>query len=140
MFKKILVPVDLAEVDIASPALAKATQMANLWGADLRIINIQSLMPATFMDYVPAGFDEEQRGQAEKTLAEIAQSVGAKGSVSTVVRVGGVYPEILAEADAWGADLIVIGSHRPAMSTYLIGSNAKTVVRHARCSVLVVRQ
>ena len=140
MFKKILVPVDLAEVDIASPALAKATQMANLWGAELRIINIQSLMPATFMDYVPAGFDEEQRGQAEKTLAEIAQSVGAKGGVSTVVRVGGVYPEILAEADAWGADLIVIGSHRPAMSTYLIGSNAKTVVRHARCSVLVVRQ
>ena len=139
MFKKILVPVDLAEVEVASPALAKAAEMANLWGADLRIINIQSLMPATFMDYVPAGFDEEQRTQAEKTLAEIAQSCGAK-KVSTVVRVGGVYPEILAEAEGWGADLIVIGSHRPAMSTYLIGSNAKTVVRHARCSVLVVRQ
>jgi nucleotide-binding universal stress UspA family protein len=52
---------------------------------------------------------------------------------------GGIYPEILGEADACGADLIVIGSHRPAMSTYLLGSNAKTVVRHAKCSVLVVR-
>ena len=38
-----------------------------------------------------------------------------------------------------GADLIIIGSHRPAMSTYLLGSNATTVVRHAGCSVLVVR-
>ena len=37
------------------------------------------------------------------------------------------------------ADLIVIGSHRPAMSTYLLGSNAKTVARHATCSVLIVR-
>jgi universal stress protein F len=55
------------------------------------------------------------------------------------VRAGGVYPEILAEAEACGADLIVIGSHRPAMSTYLLGSNAKTVARHATCSVLIVR-
>jgi universal stress protein F len=55
------------------------------------------------------------------------------------LRFGGTYPEIPAEADEWGADLIVIGSHRPAMSTYLLGSTAKSVVRHATCSVLVVR-
>ncbi len=139
MFKKILVPVDLAEIEVSSPALAQAAELANMWSGELRLINIQSLMPATFMDYVPAGFDEEQRSQSEKTLAEIAMKVGVKSHISTVVRVGGVYPEILAEAESWGADLIVIGSHRPAMSTYLIGSNAKTVVRHARCSVLVVR-
>jgi nucleotide-binding universal stress UspA family protein len=60
--------------------------------------------------------------------------------VSSVVRFGAVYPEVLAEAEEWGADLIVIGSHRPTMATYLLGSNAKTIVRHAKCSVLVVRQ
>ena len=52
---------------------------------------------------------------------------------------GGVYPEVLAEAKECGADLVVVGSHRPSMSTYLLGSNAKTIVRHAICSVLVVR-
>jgi nucleotide-binding universal stress UspA family protein len=36
--------------------------------------------------------------------------------------------------------LIVVGSHRPTMATYLLGSNAKTIVRHAKCSVLVVRK
>ena len=46
----------------------------------------------------------------------------------------------LAEAEDWGADLIVVGSHRPTMATYLLGSNAKTIVRHAKCSVLVVRR
>jgi universal stress protein F len=62
-----------------------------------------------------------------------------KESTSHTVRFGGIYVEILAEADDWGADLIVVGSHRPSMSTYLIGSNAKTIVRHAKCSVLVIR-
>jgi nucleotide-binding universal stress UspA family protein len=52
---------------------------------------------------------------------------------------GSVYNEVLREADRIGADLIVVGSHRPTMATYLLGSNAATIVRHARCSVLVVR-
>jgi nucleotide-binding universal stress UspA family protein len=47
---------------------------------------------------------------------------------------------VLAEAEEWGADLVVVGSHRPTMATYLLGSNAKTIVRHAKCSVLVVRK
>jgi universal stress protein F len=53
---------------------------------------------------------------------------------------GGVYHELLREATEWRADLIVVGSHRPVMSDYLLGSNAKTIVRHAQCSVLVVRE
>jgi universal stress protein F len=55
------------------------------------------------------------------------------------LRFGTIYSEILAEAEAWSADLIVVGSHRPYMSTYLLGSNAKTIVRHSKCSVLVAR-
>ena len=46
---------------------------------------------------------------------------------------------IQAEAEAWSADLIVVGSHSPSMSTYLLGSNAQNIVRHANCSVLVIR-
>jgi universal stress protein F len=47
--------------------------------------------------------------------------------------------QILKLADIINADLIVIGSHRPSTRTYLLGSNAAAVVRHAKCSVLVVR-
>ena len=56
-----------------------------------------------------------------------------------MVRLGSVYNEVLDEAEKTGADLVVIGSHRPTMATYLLGSNASTIVRHAKCSVLVVR-
>lgn len=140
MFKKILVPVDIAETDIAQPAIAAALEQARLSNGAIRLVNVQSLLPATFMDYVPADFDRAQKERADKALSELMAGVAVEPArISSVVRIGGVYPEILTEAEEWGADLIVIGSHRPAMSTYLIGSNAKTVVRHAKCSVLVVR-
>lgn len=141
MFKTILVPVDLSDIEIAGPALDAAARMAEWSGAALRLINVQQLLPSSYMDYVPPDFDAQQREWAESELKKVRARIDLPPErVSAVVRVGGIYPEILAEAEEWGADLIVIGSHRPAMSTYLLGSNAKTVVRHAKCSVLVVRQ
>jgi nucleotide-binding universal stress UspA family protein len=140
MFKTILVPIDLSDLDVAGPAVDAAVRMAEWSGAALRLVNVQQLLPATYMDYVPADFDAQQREWADKELGALTAKIKLpRERVSAVVRIGGIYPEILAEADEWGADLIVIGSHRPAMSTYLLGSNAKTVVRHAKCSVLVVR-
>jgi universal stress protein F len=141
MFRTILVAVDLAEMNIAKPAIENAAALAEQSGGALRLINVQTLLPATFMDYVPADFDAQMRENAESSLRHVAEKVPLpQARVSSTVRVGGVYPEILAEADACGADLIVIGSHRPDMSTYLLGSNAKTVARHAKCSVLIVRE
>ena len=70
----------------------------------------------------------------------VARESGIEPSrISSVVRQGGIYHEILEEAAAIKADLIVMTSHRPAMRTYFLGSNAGHVVRYAKCSVLVVR-
>jgi len=46
---------------------------------------------------------------------------------------------LMAVGERIGADLIVLASHRPAMKDYLLGANASRVVRHAPCSVFVVR-
>jgi nucleotide-binding universal stress UspA family protein len=109
--------------------------------AQLRLINVQPLVPVAFIDYIPPNFDEEMREAAEKDLAALAAKVKLPADrVSSTVRFGAVYPEVLAEAEDWNADLIVVGSHRPTMATYLLGSNAKTIVRHAKCSVLVIRK
>ena len=62
--------------------------------------------------------------------------------VSSTVRQGGIYQEILEEANAMHPEHIVMSSHRPhrhAVRTYFLGSNAGHVVRYAKCSVLVVR-
>jgi nucleotide-binding universal stress UspA family protein len=52
---------------------------------------------------------------------------------------GNVHREILRVAEEIKADLIILASHRPALSTYLLGAHAARVVRHAQCSVYVVR-
>ena len=47
---------------------------------------------------------------------------------------------ILDEAEDWGADLIVVGSHGYRMwERFLLGSVSQSVVSHAKCSVEVVR-
>ena len=48
-------------------------------------------------------------------------------------------PLWLAEAEDWGADLIIVGAHKLSMATYLLGSTASAIVRHANCTVMVVR-
>ena len=140
MFKTILVPVDLGEVEAARPAIDKAVELAGSSGGALRLIYVRAIVPVTYMEFMPPAFDEEQQGTAEDRLADVAAGVALPAErVSAVVRLGSVYAEVLDEAEKTGTDLIVVGSHRPTMATYLLGSNASTIVRHARCSVLVVR-
>ena len=95
-------------------------------------------------EYVPPDFEAQQRKSAEEALAIVAKETGLEPArVSSIVRQGGIYQEILEEANATKSDLIVMTSHRPqrpAMRTYFLGSNAGHVVRYAKCSVLVVRQ
>lgn len=141
MFNKILIPIDLTEPDMNKRALEQARALADVSNGALRFVNVQSLVPVEFLDYVPQDFDDQIRAGIEKELTTLAVGVGYPAErVSAVVLFGPVYHKILAEAEAWGADLIVLSSHRPGMDRFLIGSNAAAIVRHARCSVLVVRR
>jgi nucleotide-binding universal stress UspA family protein len=140
MFKTILIPVDLGEIEAAQPALDKAVELAAGGEGSVRLIYVRAIVPVTYMEFMPPAFDQEQQEEAEKKLAKLAAKVKLPAErVSAVVRLGSVYNEVLDEAEKTGADLIVIGSHRPSMATYLLGSNAASIVRHAKCSVLVVR-
>ena len=144
MYKRILVPVDLADPELAKPALATAVMMAELSGGTIRLMNVLPLTPVMLAEYVPPDFEAQQRKSAEEALAIVAKETGLEPArVSSIVRQGGIYQEILEEANATKSDLIVMTSHRPqrpAMRTYFLGSNAGHVVRYAKCSVLVVRQ
>ena len=140
MYNKILVPVDLADTDLAKPAISTAVEMARSSGGSVRLVNVLAMTPVMLAEYVPPDFDVQQRKSAEEALTIIARECGLDaGHVSATVRQGGIYHEILEEAAAIKADLIVMTSHRPAMRTYFLGSNAGHVVRYAKCSVLVVR-
>jgi nucleotide-binding universal stress UspA family protein len=140
MFKSILVPIDLADTDLAKPAIATAATLSSSYSGTVRLLNVLPMTPVMLAEYVPPDFDVQQRQTSEEALAIVARESGIEPSrITTTVRQGGIYHEILEEAAALHADLIVMTSHRPAMRTYFLGSNAGHVVRYAKCSVLVVR-
>src|SRR5262249_46046081 len=113
MYKHILVPIDLSDPELAKPAIATAVSMAQSNGT-LRLINVLPLTPVMLAEYVPPDFEAQQRKAAEDALAIIGKEVGLEAPrVSSTVRQGGVHQEILEEAKAIHADLIVMSSHRP---------------------------
>ena len=139
MYKRVLVPLDLTDTALAKPAVDAACSLAQDGGV-VRFVNVLPMTPVMLAEYVPPDFDTQQRKTAEEALDKIVGECGlGKARSSGAIRQGGIYHEILEEAKAFNADLIVMSSHRPAMRTYFLGSNAGHVVRYAKCSVLVVR-
>src|ERR1700743_1197456 len=130
MFKSILVPIDLADTDLAKPAIATAATLSQTWAGNVRLLNVLPMTPVMLAEYVPADFDAQQRQTSEEALAIVARESGIeRGRISTTVRQGGIYHEILEEAHAVKADLIVMTSHRPAMRNYVLGSGGRASLR-----------
>ena len=141
MFRKILLPIDVAEPEIATEAVEAATALAKAFDSQLRLIHVTSpVVVASPMAVIPQAVYDELGVYEKSELQRLAAPIDLpKGAISTVVRIGAVYPELLSEAEDWGADLIVVGAHKRSMATYLLGSSAAAIVRHAACTVMVVR-
>jgi nucleotide-binding universal stress UspA family protein len=84
---------------------------------------------------------DQRRRQGEELVSHAAEQLQAAGfQTSTVVRDGDARHAILDVAAEWGPDVIVLGSHgRKGVDRFLLGSVSEGIVRHAPCSVEVVR-
>ncbi|WP_417685944.1 universal stress protein [Roseibium sp.] len=140
MFKKILLPIDPAEPAFADAAIEKAVTFAKDYGAKIHLVAVCPEVQTFVASQLPEGFQEKEVAETRSTLDEIIAKMGlAGGVVDSQVRIGSVYHEVLEEAQAADCDLILMTSHKPGLSTYFIGSNAAHIVRHAPCSVMVLR-
>lgn len=136
MFKTILVPIDIGNASESERTIKMAAANGN---ADARIIllNVVEEIPKWAAVEIPEGIQEKTFKTSQEELENIARASDVK--TETLVRVGHPYHTILEVAEETGAELIVITSHQPGLQDYLLGSTAAKVVRHARCSVLVMR-
>ncbi len=90
----------------------------------------------------PVGLDQRLRDEAQQRLESLAAPFEQTGrKVDAEVRGGHGALGLLEAAEEWGADLIVVGAHGlSAIDRFLLGSVSEHVLRHAPCSVLVVKQ
>lgn len=140
MFKKIVVPVDPSEIDFAKPAVEAAANLAAQASGEVRLIAVLPVMNGYVSELLPADYEVALEKETDARVRGLGSTAGIPADkLSIVMRTGSVYHEVIDEASDWGADAIVVCSHRPVMSTYLLGSNAAKIVRHAPCSVLVLR-
>jgi len=120
-------------------------------GSELRVISViePPLLPSTDTWAMPEGFYEDMASAAENDAnsainkaEEMLRDGETRDFVITTTLVKG-HPRqaILEEAEAWGADLIVLGSHGyRGLTRLLLGSVAQAVAAHAQCSVEIVRK
>ena len=109
MYRRILVPIDLGDAELAKPAIAAALMMAGESQALVRLINVLPLTPVMLAEYVPPDFEVQQRKTAEEALAIVIRETGLpRERISSTVRQGGIYQEILEEAGHLQADLIIM--------------------------------
>ena len=134
MYKSILVAIDLSQPEPSQKIVSIARSIA---GADGRIALLHVLpeIPAFVAPELPEGMLQKNVENAREELQALAGDSGAK----VEVRYGHPSTTIFEFAEETGADLIIVGSHRPGFQDYFLGSTAARVVRHAQCAVLVDR-
>lgn len=142
MYKEILLPIDLNHESSWKKALPSALELARTFGARLHVMTVVPDFGMSIVgSFFPDDFEDKALAEARSRLQAFA-AAHVDPALLGELRVGhgSVYKEIIDTATALGADLIVMAAHRPDLEDFLLGPNAARVVRHSRCSVLVVRQ
>lgn len=142
--EKILVPIDFS--DYSKSALRYAVNFAKLFDAEIILVYVVEpvIYPPDFsmgqiaIPTVTTEFDE----RAKEELNKLAKNeIPSQVKVSTVIKTGKPFIEIIDTAVETNVDLIIIATHgHSGVEQILFGSTAEKVVRKAPCPVLTLRE
>lgn len=134
MYQKILVPMALDHG--VSPQTLEIAKALTGGAGEIIALHVYEAPQGSVTAYLDADVVKEGFERARAQLA--AKTEGLSGVTAEIVK-GHTYRTIIDYATEHGTDCIVIGSHKPGLSDYLLGSTAARVVRHAPCAVHVYR-
>lgn len=137
MYSHILVPIDPGHGGVGPRIIAVARRLAGTEGR-VTLLTVVEPVPTHIAVHLSETLLETHRQEAREVLEKIAADSGIDPATA-LLREGGPGNTILAVAEELGVDAIVLGSHRPDLGDFLIGSTAARVVRHAQCTVVVER-
>lgn len=130
--KRILVASDLTAR--SDRALQRAVIMAAAFGAELKVVHV---VDETLSAPLAFKHKEAAREALAEQISAAGGSVGA--NISQEVLPGVDYRDIAGRAQAWGADLVVLGVHRHGTRELFRGTTSERVVRYGAVPVLIVK-
>jgi nucleotide-binding universal stress UspA family protein len=136
MYKNIMVPIDLDMAEKGKVMLDKVKELTDE-GGKVTVMYVVENVPGLITAELPDELVPKAAHSARSNLVDMVKAAGLAADVQ--IRSGRPHHAIVGLADEIGADLILIASHGPVLQDYLLGSTAASVVRHAKCSVLVTR-
>ncbi|AJE47342.1 universal stress protein [Celeribacter indicus] len=130
--KKFLVASDLSVR--SDRALERAIRLARQHEAALTVLHVID-------DDLPAPLVARLRESAAETLGEVLKAQDAPENAEVRIEAGDAVVTISETAEAVGADLVILGIHRPrAFWDMLSGTTMERIVRALRCPVLLVSE
>ncbi|TRD23615.1 universal stress protein [Palleronia caenipelagi] len=137
MFRKIMVPVDLAHAKALERAIGVATTLAGQWNAPITFVGATSPEPG------PLGHNpQEYAAKLDAFAADIAARDGVTADAHALTLndpTADLDKALVKAISETGADLVVMASHVPGLAEYVWPSHGGAVARHATASVFVVR-
>jgi len=137
MYKKMLVPVDLAHVDKLDKALQTALDLAKHYNIPICYLGITPTMP-TETAHSPEEYGQKLEAFAKEHGGSAGLDVSAKEYVSHDPT-RDLFKILTKAIDEQGCDVVVMASHVPGVQEHVFTSNAGYVASHADVSVFVVR-
>ena len=135
MYKKIIVSLSLNH-GIGAKAIEVARSL-RIKGGEIIAVHVYEPLQGSVSTYVSK---EDVANSVQKAEADLAKRIGTAMDVEAVMLMGHSGRAITDYAKKIEADCIVVGSHKPGLSDHFLGSTASRVVRHAPCSVHVLRK
>lgn len=135
MYSTILVPVSFEE-DRDSEASLRVAKLLCAPSGTITLLHVIEHVPDYATTYLPSDFRQKQAEQLQAALQDMAACMD---NARIALVEGHAGRTIVDHAKSSGSDCIVVASHKPGMQDLLLGSTATHVVRHAPCSVHVLR-
>jgi nucleotide-binding universal stress UspA family protein len=133
---RVLCPIDFSE--FSRRALDHAAAIAGWYGARLTVLHVMQIRPAMDMPMAPMTEEEREHkiGELRRFIANVPSTIAVDCQVQEA---SDIHREILRQAKAVSADLLVTGSHgRSGFERLLLGSVTERLLRHAPCPTMVV--
>lgn len=135
MYKHILIPVALDHEGIVSSKIAVARRLLEE-GGKITLLTVLEEIPGFVAEFVDNATENHLTARIKDKL-EAAADGATDVSIKTVSGKPGV--QIAEFARQNQVDLIVVGSHKPGVKDYFLGSTASRVSRRAPCAVFILR-